>query len=79
MILGFISAAVGLLCCPFVFSVAAIIMGVVARNKGNPLGVWVIGAGVAASLVIGAVVGAIVGVLNWSQFYKSPGSVPSWP
>lgn len=83
VILGFVSAAVGLLCCPFIFSVAAIIMGVIARNKGNPLGVWVIAAGV-ASLVIGVIVGAIIGALNWAQFYKphsstSPGSIPSWP
>lgn len=82
IILGFIFAAVGLLCCPILFSTLAIVFGVIAKNKGNPLGTWVIGAGI-ASLIIGIIIGAILGMLNWTQFMKKnpfgPNGVPRFP
>jgi len=50
IILGFIFAALGLLCPP-VFGVASVIMGVIAQNRGNPIGRWVILAGTAVLLL----------------------------
>lgn len=67
VILGFIAAVLGVLCCPVVFGVTAIILGVVAKNRGNPTGIWVIWAGV-ASMVIGIIVSIVVISANLNQF-----------
>lgn len=82
IILGFIFSAIGLLCCPILFSTLAIVFGVMAKNKGNPLGVWVIGAGI-VSLVLGIIIGVALGILNWSRFARTnpfgPSGVPRFP
>ena len=45
VILGFVFAGLGLLgCCP-IFSIASIVMGIIANNKGNKLGTWIIASG----------------------------------
>ena len=41
VILGFIFAGIGLFCCG-IFSVAGLVMGIIAQSKGDKLGIWVI-------------------------------------
>lgn len=50
IILGFVFAGLGLCCCG-PLGIGAIIMGVIAHNKGDKLGIWVIVAGAAALLL----------------------------
>jgi hypothetical protein len=59
VVIGFVLAALGFLCCPLIFGAAAIVLGILAMNKGNKLGVWVIVAG-AGSLVLGTILGVIM-------------------
>ncbi len=66
VIVGFILAAIGFLCCPLIFGAVAIVLGILAMNKGNKLGMWVIVAG-AASLVLGTILG--VALRNVAQNY----------
>lgn len=62
-IIGLICAIISLLFVPIVFGVAAIILGVVARKKGdNTFGLVVIILG-AVFMVIGMILGAAVSVL----------------
>jgi MFS family permease len=67
VILGFIFAAIGLLFCPILFGGAAIVMGILAKNKGNALGIWVIAAGI-VSLILGIIIGAIIGMMSMRSF-----------
>ena len=59
VIIAFVLAALGLFLLPIVLGPAAIILGIIAMRKGDPLGRWAIVAGV-ASLVIGMVLAAAV-------------------
>lgn len=67
-IVGFICAIISLLFLPIVFGSAAIILGVVARKKGDSsFGLVVIVLGVVL-MVSGMVLGAVVNVLmNWNE------------
>ena len=58
-IIGFICAAVAVFFLPIVLGPAAIILGLVGRSKGDPLGTWAAVAG-AVALVVGLVLGAMV-------------------
>jgi hypothetical protein len=49
IILGFVFAVLGIGCCPF--GLASIVMGIIANNKGNKLGMWVIVAGVVSVIL----------------------------
>lgn len=57
VIVGFILAALGICCCP-IFSIVGIILGVMALQRGNSLGTWVIVAS-AVTLLLGVVLFAI--------------------
>ena len=70
VILGFIFAALGIFCCP-IFGPVAIIMGVIAKNRGNALGTWVIIAGVASTLI--GVIFTSVGVLSFLKGMQGGG------
>lgn len=56
---SFICSALGLICCPCMFSVAGIILGVMGKNKGNDKGQLAIILGV-VSLVLGILIGVAV-------------------
>lgn len=56
---SFICSGLGLICCPCLFSVAGIILGVMGKNKGNDKGQLAIILGV-ASLVLGIVLGVVL-------------------
>jgi hypothetical protein len=64
VILGFVCAALGLVCSPFcsvvalVFPIVGIVLGVVVNRKNNPIGTWIIVASV-VTLVIGIGLSAI--------------------
>lgn len=58
-IAGFICAAVALLFLPIVLGPIAIVLGIVAHSKRDPLGRWVIVAGV-VGLAVGLALGALV-------------------
>lgn len=58
-IIGFVCAAVALFFIPIVFGPAAIILGLVGRSKGDPLGTWAAVAG-GVALVVGIVLGMMV-------------------
>lgn len=75
VIIGFILAALGFFCCPIVLSGAAIVLGIIAMNKGNKLGVWVIVAGV-VSLIGGIIFGALVGMWAFTQQHANPYNFP---
>jgi hypothetical protein len=79
VILGFVCAGLAFLCCPWLFGVAAIVLGIIAYTRGNPLGAWVIAAG-AVALVIGTVIGVLVGAKMFSQGqspWMRPGPFPT--
>lgn len=59
VIIAFVLAALGLLFIPIILGPAAVILGIIAMRRGDPLGRWAIVAGV-ASLVIGIVLAAAV-------------------
>jgi len=81
IIFGYVCVALSFLCCPWLFGVAAVIIGVVAGNKGDQRGklVWILG-------IVGLVVGTIIGLI-WStyyfkmmnQFMQHPGQNPYAP
>jgi hypothetical protein len=50
-IIGFVCAAIGVFFAPIIFGVAAIVLGLVARSKGDRLGTWAAVAGVASILI----------------------------
>lgn len=50
-IIGFVLAGVAVLFAPPVFGLAAVVLGVVAHTKGDPLGRWAIVAGIAGAIV----------------------------
>jgi hypothetical protein len=56
---SFICSGLGLICCPCLFSVAGIILGVMGKNKGNDKGQLAITLGI-ASLVIGIILGVVL-------------------
>jgi len=58
-IAAFICAAVAVVLLPIVLGPIAIVLGVVAHSKGDPLGKWAIAAGV-AGLALGFALGALV-------------------
>lgn len=58
-ILGFVFGAVAILFIPILFGPAAIVLGIVAKTKGDPLGLWAAIVG-AVGLVVGWVLGALV-------------------
>ncbi len=60
VVVGFAMAAVGLLILPIVFCPAAVILGIMALRRGDPLGRWVIVAGVAAFVAAIAVAATLV-------------------
>ena len=62
-IIGFICAAVSLLFLPIVFGPAAIVLGILAKSKGDPLGQWAAVAG-ALCMVAGMALGAWVMTQN---------------
>lgn len=78
IILGFIFAGLALLVCPPGFGIAAIVMGVIAKSKGDNMGVWVIVAGVAC-LVIGATIGAVLFLKAMQQAKQNMPTVPTGP
>ncbi|MHB0913891.1 MAG: hypothetical protein ACYC2Y_10695 [Armatimonadota bacterium] len=78
VILGFIFAGLSIFCCPPIFGIAAIVMGIIAYTRGNPLGLWVIIAGV-VGLVIGVAIGTAIGLNSLRQFQSTPGSSWSTP
>ena len=41
VILGFVFAGLGLLCCP-IFALAGLIIGIVVQRRGKPIGTWII-------------------------------------
>ena len=45
-IIGFVCAVVSLFFAPIIFGVAAIVLGIIAYRKGDPLGMWAAVAGV---------------------------------
>lgn len=55
-IIGFVCAAIGVFILPIVFGLAAVVLGLVARSKGDPLGTWAAVAG-GAAIVIGMALG----------------------
>lgn len=59
VVLAFVLAALSLLLVPIILGPAAIILGVVAQRKGDPLATWAIVAGV-AGMVGGFIIAAIV-------------------
>lgn len=59
VIAGFICAAVAVFLIPIVLGPAAIVLGIVAHRKRDPLGRWVIVAGV-VGLALGLALGALV-------------------
>lgn len=50
-IVGFVLAGIAVLFAPLLFGLAAIVLGVIAHTKGDPLGRWVVAAGVAGALL----------------------------
>lgn len=50
IILGFIFAGLGAFCCG-IFSIAGLVLGIIAQSKGDKLGVWVIVASSVALLI----------------------------
>ena len=58
-IAGFICAAIAVFLLPIVLGPIAIVLGVVAHRKGDPLGRWTIAAGV-VGLALGFALGALV-------------------
>ncbi len=63
LIISFVMSAIGLLCCPCIFSVGGIVLGNMATKKGNPNGKTAMILGI-VSLVLGFVIGAIVNMNN---------------
>jgi hypothetical protein len=63
LIISFVMSAIGLLCCPCIFSVVGIVLGNMAMKKGNPNGKTAMILGI-VSLVLGFVIGAIVNLNN---------------
>jgi hypothetical protein len=63
LIISFVMSAIGLLCCPCIFSVVGIVLGNMAMKKGNPNGKVAMILGI-VSLVLGFVIGAIVNMNN---------------
>ena len=65
-IISLVTGIVGVLCCGwFVFSIAALVLGILGRNEINQSGGAKKGAGLAmAGLILGAV-GIALGILNW--------------
>ncbi|MFI6868393.1 hypothetical protein [Nocardia sp. NPDC050406] len=61
-IIGFVCAAIALLFCPPVFGIAGIVLGLVGRSKGEPLGQW---AAIAAGVCM--VIGLIIAVALWNS------------
>lgn len=60
VILGFVFAALGIICCP-IFPIVGIIFGVIVQRRGNQLGTWIIVANVlalVASLAFSAMIAA---------------------
>lgn len=62
-IVSLVMSAIGLLCCPIVFSVAGIVLGSMAKKKGHPNGQVAMIVGI-VSLVLGCVIGAAVNLSN---------------
>lgn len=63
LIISFVLSAIGLLCCPCIFSIGGIVLGSMAMKKGNPNGkIAMILGGV--SLLLGFIIGAIVNMNN---------------
>ena len=74
IILGFVFAALGVLCCP-ILGIAGIVLGAIAYSRGNQTGVWVIVAN-----VVGLAIALAIGVM-WQQMFKQ-GRMPwtgPWP
>jgi hypothetical protein len=50
-IVGFVLAAIAVLLAPPLFGLAAVVLGIIAHTKGDPLGKWAIAAGIAGAIV----------------------------
>lgn len=59
-IVGFVLAGIAVLFAPPVFGLAAVVLGIIAHTKGDPLGKWAIAAGIAGALVGMLLVGLIL-------------------
>jgi len=68
VILGFVCAALGVLCCP-IFSIVGIVLGMIVNRKGNPIGTWILVAS-AATLLIGIIFSAIGSMVWWKTFMR---------
>ena len=66
MLVGFLCAAVAVFFLPIVLGPVAVVLGFVAHRKGDPLGRWVIGAG-----VLGTVLGFALGALVFAKLQQS--------
>lgn len=73
IILGFVFAGLGFLCCPIIFSVAGIVFGIIAYSKGDKLGVWVI-----VASVVSLIAGAAIGFYYTNKMFQS-GGFPTLP
>ena len=62
-IVGFVLAGIAILFVPPLFALAAIALGIIAHSKGDPLGKWVIVAGIAGG-VVGMALGAALLAAN---------------
>lgn len=60
-IISFVCAAIAVFFLPIAFGPAAIILGIVAYRKGDPLGMWAIVAG-----VVGMIAGFALGMAFWN-------------
>ncbi len=66
MLAGFVCAAVAVFFLPIVLGPVAVVLGLVAHRKGDPLGRWVMAAG-----VLGTVLGFALGALVFAKVQPS--------
>ncbi len=66
MLIGFVCALVAVFFLPIVLGPVAVVLGVVAHRKRDPLGRWVIAAG-----VLGTVLGFALGALVFAKVQPS--------
>jgi Na+/phosphate symporter len=59
-IVGFVLAGIAVLFAPPVFGLAAVVLGIIAHTKGDPLGKWAIVAGIAGAIVGMVLVGLLM-------------------
>ena len=79
VILGFVFAGLGLLCCP-IFALAGLIIGIVVQRRGKPIGTWIIV--VSAVVLVASVLITIFYTAKFLTMYKqnpTPWMTPGQP